>query len=85
VTRRPGHAKPAFVQQQKEAEASKNATAKETTSAKANVASKSDERIVPPIDSLAGISAEGRASLLKRPLIATDEMTVKVKPILQAV
>jgi phosphoribosyl-ATP pyrophosphohydrolase/phosphoribosyl-AMP cyclohydrolase/histidinol dehydrogenase len=88
VTRRPGHAKPAFIQQQKEAAAastSSQAVPTKTAPPKSNGAHQADGRIVPPTHSLAGISAQDRAALLKRPLIATDEMTVKVKPILQAV
>ncbi|OCB84408.1 histidine biosynthesis trifunctional-protein [Sanghuangporus baumii] len=79
VTRRPGNAKP---QWSLKTEAIVTAS---TDDKPANLSDPSDEPIRMRTISLAGISAASRAELLKRPVLRSDEMIAKVKPIVDAV
>ena len=83
VTRRPGNAKPQWSPKTQPV-ASVSPNGKPTNSAGPPLSSP-DGPIRMRTTSLAGISPETRAALLKRPVLRSDEMIAKVKPIVDAV
>ncbi|TRM67731.1 histidinol dehydrogenase-domain-containing protein [Schizophyllum amplum] len=76
VTRRPGNAKPQFV---------KPAPTPAPQAAKPTPTADPDALIRMRTSDLATISAKERAALLRRPVLRSDEMIAKVKPIVDAV
>lgn len=101
VTRRPGNAKPAFMKANggqtngvqappKNASVNGAAPSLDRVAPPASTAERppplaDDSPIVPPLYELAALGSEERAALLKRPLVASDEMIGRVKPIIDAV
>jgi phosphoribosyl-ATP pyrophosphohydrolase/phosphoribosyl-AMP cyclohydrolase/histidinol dehydrogenase len=99
VTRRPGNAKPAFVKGSTSstpvvvpppnAKVNGAAPALDKIAPPPSTAERpavnGDAPIVPPLYELSALGTEERAALLKRPLVASDEMLGRVKPIIDAV
>ena len=92
VTRRPGNAKPQWspqVQAPKNNGSASFPASSSSASAAASTAVQANPLADQPIQmrtaSLDGISPAARSSLLKRPVLKSDEMIAKVKPIVDAV
>ncbi|KAI9063283.1 histidine biosynthesis trifunctional-protein [Trametes sanguinea] len=83
VTRRPGNAKPQWTQQP--GAGSSTAPAPSVESTKAAPTADADAPIRMRTYDLATASAEQRAELLRRPVLKSDEMIAKVKPIVDDV
>ncbi|GLB33881.1 putative histidine biosynthesis trifunctional protein [Lyophyllum shimeji] len=80
VTRRPGNAKPHWTKQ-----ADTKPSTSTSTQPVSSSCHKADDRIRMRMSDLAGITSEQRAQLLKRPVLKSDEMIAKVKPIVDDV
>ncbi|EJD01107.1 histidine biosynthesis trifunctional-protein [Fomitiporia mediterranea MF3/22] len=83
VTRRPGNAKPQWSSKPQNNNSTTQDGEKANSSSPAPLSP--DEPIRMRTTSLDGISATARAELLKRPVLRSDEMIAKVKPIVDAV
>ncbi|KAF8076470.1 histidinol dehydrogenase-domain-containing protein [Lyophyllum atratum] len=80
VTRRPGNAKPQWTQQPSTKPTASTSPRKVTPNSP-----KTSDRIRMRTSDLASITSEQRTQLLKRPVLKSDEMIVKVKPIVDDV